>query len=169
MDLVECDKTYTLEGLRAKARAAGLQATGDKKSLCRRLIEANILGDEYTMKIGREAPDTMAGWDDAIPYFEEGCEQICGREAVHFPIKYTEWRADLYLGGRSLGHITYYSVPSLRIGHVEGASILEQARPREELLALERKVTSFALHHLADLGITNVYTHDYRGTVVVVV
>ena len=42
--LVECDRSHTLTELRDMARGGGLSPSGDKKELCRRLIQAGIMG-----------------------------------------------------------------------------------------------------------------------------
>jgi len=40
---VECDRRYSLSELQAKARAAGVGTSGDKKALCRKLIDAGAI------------------------------------------------------------------------------------------------------------------------------
>jgi len=43
MNTYECDQKYTLDELKAKARAAGLSTSGSKKTLCAELIRAGVL------------------------------------------------------------------------------------------------------------------------------
>lgn len=42
-EVIECDRAHTLDDLRVRAKAAGLSLSGDKKSLCTKLIQVGLL------------------------------------------------------------------------------------------------------------------------------
>jgi len=43
LTVVECDRQYSLSELKSKARAEGISTSGDKKALCRKLMDAGVL------------------------------------------------------------------------------------------------------------------------------